>query len=401
MKLDLLDREFRLTFCTNVLPDTEPDAIVRRLQEVAPASASASLGFGLWLSASTAHALQQGTAAADFHARLAAAGYHVFTLNGFPYGDFHQDVVKEAVFRPTWAEPERLAYTLALGELLAGWMPAGETGSISTLAGGYKRLDTKASFSPRCGGALVKLALAWREVEDRTGVRLVLGLEPEPRCTLETTSEVVDFFETHVLGPAGRMVGQASGVSGTQLEELVRRHVGVCYDACHQAVEFEEPVAALDRLKRHGICLAKLQITNALEVRQPYLSDTRERLQAFAEPRYLHQVSRQTEHGVDLCDDLSVVLAHDDPDWWDADLWRIHFHVPVHRDEVSQFHTTRDDLVACMRKVLHDDLTRHLEVETYTWGVLPGEAEDLAAGLAAEMEWTERTLTDLANEPSD
>jgi sugar phosphate isomerase/epimerase len=355
------------------------------------------MGLGLWIPAAAAAELEATPeAAAAFGQELRSRGLEVFTLNGFPFGDFHRDRVKEQVFLPAWDDPRRLDYTLRLGRLLASWLDETDEGSISTLACGFERLHSRGDFTAACARQLLTLAAAWHQVEMETGRRLTLGLEPEPGSTLETTAEVVAFFERELLGETARSYLAASGLAASQVERVVRRHLGVCYDACHQAVEFEDAAVALGELESAGIAIAKLQVTSALEVEAPGRDPKRlALLERFAEPRYLHQVTRRGFTGVDMFEDLGLLLASGDSTWLEAERWRIHFHVPVHRETVSGFETTRGELQAALDTILARDMTRHLEVETYTWGVLPDEVragEDLSHQLAEELIWTRRQL---------
>ena len=69
--------------------------------------------------------------------------------------------------------------------------------------------------------------------------------------------------------------------------------------------------------------------------------------------------------------------------------WRVHFHVPVFLETLPEFGTTQ----AFLKEILHihraAPVSRHLEVETYTWDVLP---PDLVAGsvedaVTRELRW--------------
>jgi len=387
-------RELRLTFCTNAFPAESADGIVAGLDAVVPAWRAEfgddPLGLGLWIPAAVARALDRDEAARDaFTGELASRGLEVFTLNGFPFGDFHSERGKENVFRPAWDDPARMEYTLDLGRLLAGWVEAGETGSISTLACGLRRLHKPRDFPARCARHLLTVAAAWHRLEAETGRHLVLGLEPEPGSWVETTPELIAYFQEHLLSRDAASTLRDLGVEEGEEDAVVRRHLGVCYDLCHQAVEWESMQRSFDLLRHEGIAIAKLQITNALEVAEPGADDaTLDTLARFAEPRYLHQVSRHDGGEVHLADDLGDLLSELDPPWLAADAWRIHFHVPIHRETVSGLGTTRAEMLAGLRRVLRDDLTRHLEVETYTWGVLPEEARAadlLGEGIAREL----------------
>ncbi len=420
-RIDHCGRELRLTFCTNVLPGTDVAAILGNLDRIVPAvraqtlgdAAGSPFGLGLWIPASAAFELDcdRGRARA-FGEALTQRGLEPFTLNGFPFGDFHQARVKEQVYRPTWADPERLRYTLALGRLLAAWVGSDETGSISTLPLGYKPWGEAPDFKEACARQLLELAAEWDRLWRQTGRHLVLGLEPEPACTLETTAEAIDFFQRYLLSAAAMRTLHSFGVGYARAEDVVRGHLGLCFDACHQAVEFEAMEESLDHIDRAGITIAKLQISSALDIERPGASsELLATLARFAEPRYLHQVGRPprdassgsraapTASGAAvIATDLETLLARPDSAWLAADRWRVHFHVPIHRATVSGLGTTQAELLRCLRHVLAHDRTRHLEVETYTWGVLPQEQLDepaLCAGLAAELRWVRERIDDV------
>ena len=163
------------------------------------------LGVGLWLSASSARQLLQEDRLSQWAQWLDQVGLEPFTLNGFPYGDFHQRVVKHQVYRPTWAEPARLDYTLDLIRILDRLLQPGLTGSISTLpiAWGQPRPDVEvlrqsAANLARCAEALARL-------EKETGRFICLCLEPEPGCVLQLSADVGWFFEQYLLPGATKM----------------------------------------------------------------------------------------------------------------------------------------------------------------------------------------------------
>src|SRR5260221_12740422 len=87
---------------------------------------------GLRLSNRAATELSEHTRLLEFQRWLSNHNCYVFTINGFPYGEFHGTRVKEQVYRPDWTSPERLAYTNLLFDLLAELVPAGVEGSGST-----------------------------------------------------------------------------------------------------------------------------------------------------------------------------------------------------------------------------------------------------------------------------
>lgn len=380
-----------LTYCTNIHPgEAWPDVLAqlrRHLPEIRRAAAGERpFGLGLRLSAAAAEALAEPAALAELEALLAAENAYVFTLNGFPYGAFHGTRVKEQVYAPDWATPERLAYTDRLADILAALLPDGMAGSVSTVPGTF-RAWAKGRI-PAITDNLVRHVAHLVGLRQRTGRTIVLALEPEPRCFLETIAETAAYFDDVLYGErAVALLAELSRLSRRQSAEALRRHLGVCYDVCHAAVEFEDPQASLDLLRDRGIPVAKLQLSSALKVAEVDRR-TAARLAPFDEPVYLHQVVGRSAGGdlvryVDLGEALADIEAAEGAEW------RVHFHVPIFRAEMQDFSTTQDflrDVLALHRRA---PVAPHLEVETYTWDVLPesDRGEPVATAIARELLW--------------
>lgn len=364
-----------LAYCTNVHPAEDLDGVLAQLarhaEPVRRRLGVPVLGLGLWLACDAAAALAADPAAvARLRAELGRRGLEVVTLNGFPYRGFHDPVVKGAVYRPDWTSADRLHYTLDLARVLAALLPDDAThGSISTLPLGW-RTPWTARHAEAAARRLDALAAGLARIEERTGRTIRVGLEPEPGCAVETT-------------------GQAA----RHLSAVDTERIGVCLDACHLAVGFEEPAAALARLDAAGLPVVKAQASCALQADDPSDPATREALAAFAEPRFLHQVRECAGPAPDLtpyaADDLDQALAGALPG---RSPWRIHFHVPLHADPAPPLTTTRPQLRATLAALLGGPhpRTAHVEVETYTWGVLPADRRPegpaaLADGIAAEL----------------
>ena len=372
--------ELHLTYCTNVHPGEGLDAVdavltrdvaaVKRL--VCP---DAPFGLGLRLGHRAAATLATDPRAHDaLAARLSELGLYVFTLNGFPYGDFAAATVKAAVYQPSWLDDERVAYTVRLAEALVT-LPGPTERTISTVAGGFGP-DTATFEAHRAIAAnLGRVARSLAALADRSGVSVRLCLEPEPWTTLETTPDAVRFFAEH-LSPLGA---------------VARDHLGLCYDCCHQAVHFEEPGEALGALADAGIAVGKVQVSSALHLARPDDAAARAALLAFAEPRYLHQTVARTADGRLLRALDLPELSSPDADWRAAEAWRTHFHVPIWWDGDGGLGTTRGDWQRAVRVAVDRGLCRHLEIETYTWHVLPAAeraamgAADLHLGVAREF----------------
>jgi len=377
-----------LHYCTNVHPCTSADDVPAMLDTFAVpvrAACGFAIGVGLWLPATAlAGWLTRPAAAAGLAAALSDRGLVCHTLNAFPYGDFHGARVKDQVYLPDWSEAARRDYTLGCGQLLAALLPEGATGSISTLPLGFKGHAHPPGFEAAAISHLIDVARAFSRLRADGGRTVRLALEPEPFCLLETTAEALGFFAR---------LWKAAAAAGA--EEEVRRHVGLCYDVCHQAVEFEDAADAVGRLTAAGIAIAKVQISSALELDRPDDADARAALARFAEPRYLHQTfARHPDGRLLALRDLTADHALAPPDEWRAAAaWRVHFHVPVDAERLGSLGTTRRELVRALDAIGRLPDRPHLEVETYTWPVLPGSGPDgIVAGITRELVATRALL---------
>jgi len=331
---------------------------------------------GLRLSDQAARELSEPAVLDAFRQWLADENCYVFTINGFPFGNFHGGRVKEQVYVPDWTSAERLKYTCRLFDLIAALVPEGVEGSVSTLPGSFKEFITDESQEQVIRNNLWKCVEHIAALSDRTGKALHLGLEPEPLGYFETSSETVRFFEA--------MEKEHPN------DARLREHLGVNYDTCHLAVEYEEAADAIGAFKARGIRISKLHLSAALKLVPT--TAARECLAAFTEDVYLHQVVERLPDGsLARHRDLDVALASDS----DAEEWRIHFHIPLHSPDMDWFTSTRDHIGGVL-DLLRDDpaLCTHLEMETYTWEVLPDEMKNrnVVDQLVGEYEWA---LTEL------
>lgn len=394
-----------LTYCTNIHPG-ESWAEVRHNLEThvlavkARVSPDRPFGVGLRLGAAAAHDLVEPGARAALRAWLDDQGLYVFTLNGFPYGPFHGEPVKERVYRPDWLEEERLHYSADLADLLADLLPDDPAieGSVSTVPGCYRARGEGPDAAPRMADRLVRHAAHLVALRARTGRVIALALEPEPRCFLETIAETVAFFEGHLFGRAAReRMAELTGLGAGPAEEALRLHLGVCLDACHAAVEFEDPGAAIAALRAAGIRLPKIQLSAGMRVPRVDAGSLRA-LSPFAEGVYLHQVVARAPGGeltrhVDLPDALAAASARPPEP---GEEWRIHFHVPIFRADLGPFESTQGFLAELCAMQARGALSAHLEVETYTWDVLPEElrGEPVVDAIARELRWAaERVIS--------
>lgn len=409
MKLELPSGTSHLTYCSNVHRGESWaetfDALRRFLPPVKRrVRPDGAMGVGLRLSALAAQQLDTPQALAALQAFLREQDLYVFTINGFPYGAFHGGRVKEQVYQPDWRHPERLAYTDRLAALLAVLLPAGQPelhGSVSTVPGAFRDADDAPAEIVReqVAAMILQHVRALALLEDRTGRRIVLALEPEPMCLMETTAETIDFFERHLLSrQAVDALSRASGRTRPACESLLRRHLGVCLDVCHAAIEFETARGSVDALRRAGIGIAKLQLSSALAV--PRMDDAAASLlRRFDDGIYLHQVVQRGTAGLERFLDLPDALAARDaapPAPGDEVEWRVHCHVPVFHDAplAGGLSTTQPMLRDMLELQRREGVSAHLEVETYTWDVLPPDLASgpLDAAIARELDWVRERL---------
>lgn len=384
-----------LTYCTNIHPGENWPDVMTSLKHYLPrvkvaVAPTKPFGVGLRLSAEAAATLHAPGELAAFRNFLAAEDLFVFTINGFPYGAFHGQRVKEAVYQPDWRDERRLAYTNQLADILVELLPVSGFGSISTVPGTFKALGKGAETL--MAEMMLRHAAHLIGLHQAHGKTIALALEPEPCCFLETIEESVRFFEDHLFSPgaAGR-IAELTGLAVSEAEAALRRHLGLCYDVCHAAVEFENAGESISALRAAGIPIQKLQLSAALRL-TPAPSQL-EALNAFAEGTYLHQVVTRAAGGtltryVDLPDALAQASASP------AEEWRVHFHVPIFEADIEPLGTTQDFLAEIL--ALHRDtpISPHLEVETYTWDVLPPALRGMPVdeAIARELQWVRARL---------
>jgi sugar phosphate isomerase/epimerase len=374
-----------LAYCTNVHPTEDFDALLHQVRRfgggVRDQLGVNRVGLGLWLPAPVVSRLAGHPDLGRLRAALVDNGIEVVTLNAFPYAGFHDPHVKKAVYRPDWSEPQRLQYTLDCAAVLARLLPDDAArGSISSLPLGW-RSPWYADRQNRAMEQLQRLADGLAKVEAETGRQIRVGFEPEPGCIVETTADAVE------------------RLAGIDTERL-----GVCLDTCHLAVQFEDPAEAVARLRDAGLPVVKTQASAALHAAAPAEGLAREALEQYAEDRFLHQVRENAGHRVASRDDLPEAL-----DGRRAlpgrGPWRVHYHVPLHERPAAPLDGTHDHLVRTLRVLFGGStpVTDHVEVETYTWSVLPLERrpdgdDGLVAGLAAELDWTRDQLIQIGLE---
>jgi hypothetical protein len=375
-------RQSHLAYCTNIHPaetweetrqmlHSEVLAVRDLLRAKGTLSENAPFAIGLRLSAVAARELLGGSHLSEFRDWLTATGTYVFTINGFPYGSFHGTRVKERAFQPDWTTAARLDYTKDLFRILAALARPGTGASVSTLPGSHKAFDADEALMLK---NLIELAGWLDDLSDQTGHDFHLGLEPEPLGHFENAVESIAFFH--------RLRSHAPDAAALQ------RRIGVNYDACHFALEYEDARASLNSLMAAGIRLSKIHLSSALAL-DPRDPSAIQAIRTFDEPTYFHQVlARDPAGAITRFSDLPDFLAAA-PETSDFEDARVHFHIPLDSEPAPPLRSTR----AHVRDVLawHRDqpqACRHYEIETYTWGVLPAALQrPVTEQLAGEYEW--------------
>lgn len=355
------------------------------------------MGVGLWLSDISATQLVDDSAQLESFAKfLGDEGLEAFTFNGFPFGNFHQPIVKHAVYQPSWFESRRLGYTRNLAKLIHRFAPEGDA-SISTLPIAWGTPSPSRSELAAAAAQMRELAAELAEFEQQTGRAIYLCVEPEPGCVLQYARDVVSFFENHLL-------------PGAANEREIRHHIRVCHDVCHSVVMAESQADALMTYQLAGLHIGKVQVSSAVWVNFDELDATEKRqafteLASFAEDRYLHQTTIQRNGETPaFYEDLPLALSTVDSSASASGTWRIHFHVPVYLETFGRLRASQREIVECISLCRQYSDVEHFEVETYAWNVLPRELqqEDLSRGISQELQWFERVAMEhLDKEPDE
>jgi len=380
-----------LTYCLNVHPGETWDENFATVRTTVLAvrdlvSPGRAFGLGLRLGAEAAGTLLSTVRAAEFSAFLQSENLHVLTVNAFPYGRFHGGPVKENVYAPDWRSPKRVAFTNQVASILANVIPAGGVASISTVPCSWKEWINSPSDIPLILENLTDAVAHCARVATQHGRDILLALEPEPGCLLETTPETIKFFNEYLFTEGATMLAARLRSSHATATALIRHHLGVCLDTCHAALQFEDPAECLQLYEREGIRVPKIQISSALSTDNTPAA--LEALRPFVEPVYLHQVKARLPGGeilswTDLPEALEALRAIGPAEV------RVHFHVPLHFTGDGPLRSTAPLLApAFLTRIPHLPQT-HLEIETYTWDVLPAalRSTTIEQSIAAEFHW--------------
>ena len=387
--------KFHLSYCTNIHPGPDWQTTFDGLKKYLPLirqkmTQTGPFGLGLRLSNQASLELSYNDHLTEFKSWLLAQDAYVFTMNGFPYGKFHGAAVKDKVHLPDWTSKERYDYTNRLFRQLAYLVAEGTEGGISTSPISYKywfneETERKKAFV-KAAEQMASLAIELRDIEQESGTYLHLDIEPEPDGFLENTRDVIDFFKDFLLTIGVARVQTELNVGREMAEEIVLRYICVCYDVCHFALAYEEPEYTFGKFKAAGINVGKIQISAALKILPDFdPAEIWKSLSQFNEPTYLHQVTQQIDNKVITYSDLPELLAQE-PDFKEL---RAHFHVPIFLESFDLLHSTQDHILKVLEYIQTHDVTNHLEVETYTWEVLPEDLKiEISASIARELNWT-------------
>ncbi|MHC4581123.1 MAG: metabolite traffic protein EboE [Planctomycetota bacterium] len=378
--------EYSLGYCTNVHAGEDLNQYLASLERYTVSVRSMlpgdqELPIGLWLSARTACQILSEKRLEEFGAFLESKGLRAFTVNGFPYGNFHGDRVKYQVYAPDWTQTQRLDHTANLIGILARLMPQGSQAGISTLPLGWPSREFNCK---KAAENLIRIAELLRVNELRTGKLIHLDIEPEPGCILSNSRDVVSFFKNYLL--PGR------------LENDILRYIRVCHDISHASVVFEDQQAAISNYAANGIQIGKVHIASASEVviASRDFRPVIEQLKTFQEDRYLHQTYIRRLDRIAAYEDLPLAIR--DLEAQEEATLRCHFHVPIFIERFGHLKTTRYEIVDCLENIYRMSDCRHFEVETYAWTVLPDElkVDDLTQGIARELLWAQEELEKIA-----
>lgn len=392
--------DFQLTYCTNIHPgqdwETTFDSLKRHVPEIKARTAmDKSFGLGLRLSNKASEQLGTGKKLDGFRFWLKQNDVYVFTMNGFPYGNFHDERVKDGVHAPDWTTSERVTYTKRLFDQLSVLLPEDMEGGISTSPISYKHWHTSEEAIRKAfakgAESISEIILHLFHLETETGKYLHLDIEPEPDGMLENSDEVLHFFSDDLVPIAKPMLMDKLGKNDDEAMELIHRYITVCYDICHFSLAYEEPKDTFAKFAQAGIKIGKIQVSAALKIRSAASGNKAvgneviwEALSYFDEPTYLHQVTEKCDGAVKTYKDLPVVLKNKNP----FEELRAHFHVPIFLEQFGVLHSTQDHILKVIEELKHTPVSGHLEIETYTWDVLPAALKkDLSESIIREIEW--------------
>lgn len=392
-----------LTYCTNIHSGESWGEHFAALKEFIPriketVSPNQPFGIGLRLSNRASLDLEVEQELDSFQKWLMENDCYVFTLNGFPFGGFHRVTVKDDVHTPDWTTKLRVDYTKRLFNILVELLPDGMTGGISTSPLSYKHWhaeDKKEKVFTSATHQILEVVKNLIDLKNKTGKSLHLDIEPEPDGLLESGSEFIGWYQKYLLPEGIPFLKQHFNYTATEAETAIKEHIQLCYDICHFAVGYEDHAQVIQQLNKLGIRIGKIQISAALKA--PLTEGERRKsvidaFTKFNESTYLHQVvARQHNGGYIRYTDLPQALA--DANNPNSLEWRSHFHVPLFIKEYGTLQSTQDDITTVLNIHKHAPFSTHLEIETYTWEVLPDKLKlHMDDSIVRELLWVKKAL---------
>lgn len=394
-----------LTYCTNIHAGknwTEDFDILKKNLPIIKKSIAPDQAFGIGLRVSEAASLQliNPIALTEFKQWLKGNNAYVFTMNGFPYGDFHHTVVKENVHRPDWTTTARKDYTIRLFKILQSLLPPGMDGGISTSPLTYRHWFTSTRDADQAKEKatlnIIEVLKELHTIYVESECLMHLDVEPEPDGMLETGKEYITWFEDDLLRLGVPALMKSFGLSAAAAEESIKRHLCLCYDVCHFSIGYENHEAVLEKLREKGLRVGKIQISAALKANLNVIEAARVHIKGsfgkFNETTYLHQVvAKKSDGSLIRYPDLPQALADFDRDA--VEQWRAHFHVPISLNEIGALQSTQDDILKVLELQKKQSFTNHLEVETYTWEVLPAKIKlPVTQSIINELNWVIKAI---------
>ncbi|WP_433896202.1 metabolite traffic protein EboE [Sphingobacterium mizutaii] len=397
-----------LSYCSNIHPGEAWKDHFHELKTNLPkikaaVSADQDFGLGLRLSAQAAKELSEPEALKEFQDWLKQNHIYVFTMNGFPYGDFHIKEVKDKVHAPDWTSKERFEYTKNLFDILAHLLPEGQEGGISTSPLSYRfwhEQNTPEWQQKRdlCTKHILLIAEQLYQTEVNSSIYMHLDIEPEPDGMLEDSREFIAWYTNELIPMASEFFKEKYKLDVDQSKAIINRYICLCYDVCHFALEYEDHQKSMDELEKLNIKIGKFQVSSALKVSLAEDPEKRvsqkNKLKEFNEPIYLHQVIAKDSEG-NLIKYKDLPEALNDPNDANHVEWRSHFHVPIFLESYGELDSTQEDIIRVIELHKEKERTNHIEVETYTWGVLPKSLQaPIEESIARELNWLLKKLRD-------
>ncbi|MGY6648588.1 metabolite traffic protein EboE [Wenyingzhuangia sp. IMCC45574] len=388
-----------LSYCTNIHAGESWEATFKNIQKyvlgvkqnIVPEEA---FGIGLRLSNEASIELNQAEKIEEFKEWLLENNMYVFTMNGFPYGNFHQEEIKDQVHAPDWTTQDRKNYTIRLFDILAEVIPVNVTGGISTSPISYKfwhLTDEKLEETKnKACEYLINVVAHLIDIKKETGKSLHLDIEPEPDGVIEDTEEFIAYYNNYLIAKGVDILAQKNKITKKEAEQAIREHIQLCFDICHSAVEYENIAEVVTTVKAQNIQIGKIQLSAALKCqlnKNESIEVLKNNLKPFHEPSYLHQAVIKSKDGK-LTKYADLDVAIDDITTDEFEEIRTHFHVPIFLAAYQNLQSTQDDLISSLQLWKENEYSEHLEIETYTWDVLPNQMQtNITDAVTREVNW--------------